>query len=375
MSTLRAINLVEIFAGRKQLPGRCRRAAACLLLVLTVFGAGTATAARVDGLYAATVEEPSGALQAAFDEALSEVLVKVTGLPEAANPATRRQLFPNTGSVVQQYSAQPDGQVRVDFDAVAVRQVLDRAGLPVWGADRPLIAVWVAVDGGGGQRFILSDASATNFDRLAGAESGAGAELRELLADVAAERGLPIVFPLLDAEDLGQVSFADLWGDFRAPVQDASRRYGADAVLIGRARGADPATQGVRWTLVTADEDAVWQGDMASGPAEAAAVLSRRLATYADSAGSLRVLVGGVDTLDTYGQLLRYFRSLNIVDDVSVARVDGNQMEFSLVARGDAARLSRELDTNRKLARQEQVALTVDSGRLPDLSYVWVQAR
>jgi hypothetical protein len=58
-----------------------------------------------------------------------------------------------------------------------------------------------------------------------------------------------------------------------------------------------------------------------------------------------------------------------------VARVDGDQVEFSLVARGDAARLSRELDAGRLLTRQQLPGVTIETGRLPDLSYSWSQPR
>ena len=376
MDAFRVKILVEMFACFRNLFAAVGGVSRSALLVLTLLLAANAGAARLEGLYAAVVDRPTGVsapLQAAFAAALSEVLVKITGLSEAGNAPTRASLFPNPGSIVQQYSMLADGQVRVEFDAEAVRRALDGAGLPMWGADRPLVAIWLAVDAGGGQRFILSDVSAAESANTPQQSSEQLAELRDQLADAADERGLPVVFPLVDAQDLGRVSFADLWGDFREPVQQGSSRYGADVMLIGRTRSLNPAGQGVRWTLVTGDEEAAWQGDIASGPTEAAIFLSRRQATYADSAGALRVVVTGVATLETYGQLLRYFRSLSIVDDVSVARVDGDQVEFSLVARGDAARLSRELDAGRLLTRQQLPGVTTETGRLPDLSYSWSQ--
>ena len=110
------------------------------------------------------------------------------------------------------------------------------------------------------------------------------------------------------------------------------------------------------------------------GPAEAAVFLSRRLATYADSAGSLLVRVTGVDDLDKYGRLLKYFRSLNIVDSASIARVNANSVEFELVVRGDTGRLSRTLDASQLLSPATQPLSTFDSGRLPALVYTWPEA-
>ncbi|MDP7271562.1 MAG: hypothetical protein QGG65_09525, partial [Gammaproteobacteria bacterium] len=101
---------------------------------------------------------------------------------------------------------------------------------------------------------------------------------------------------------------------------------------------------------------------------------AQRLATYADSAGALRVLVTDVDSLDAYGQLQNYFGSLNIVESASVVRVNGDSVEFELVVRGDLSRLSRALDANRQLQsvaiRAAEEYLNTISRR-PDLVYAW----
>ncbi|HJP04894.1 MAG: hypothetical protein CL799_08970 [Chromatiales bacterium] len=354
--------------------GACGRPVFFCLMVLAAIGGLTvnAQAARVDDLYGAIGNLPKAGAQlnVAFDEALSQVLVKVTGLPELGGPGARNSLFADSARVVQRYSMLSDTEVRVEFDSKAVRNVLDRAGQPVWGRDRPLVALWLAIDAGGGQRVILAEGSRTPI----ATDPDALERVCNDLETVADQRGLPIVLPLADAQDLRQVSFSDLWGDFRQPVVAASKRYGAEAVLIGRTRSLDPVQQGVRWTLVAGDEQASWQGDLANGPAYAAEFFAQRLATYADSAGALRVLVTDVDSLDAYGQLQNYFGSLNIVESASVVRVNGDSVEFELVVRGDLSRLSRALDANRQLQsvaiRAAEEYLNTISRR-PDLVYAW----
>jgi hypothetical protein len=341
---------------------------------IIIFAAGLlsglpAQAVRVDNLYGATVELPadgSNQLNRGFDRALEQVLVKVTGQAEVGRSARQAGLFPDASGLVQQYSRLPENRLSARFDARAIRDGLDAAGLPVWGENRPLVAVWLAVDEGRGRRVVLSE----------GADDGSGSAdainiARETVMLAADERGLPIVLPLVDAEDLSIVTFADLWGDFLGPVEEASGRYGAEVILTGRARSLDPDDNRVRWTLLAGGEQASWNGTLAQGPATAAEYLAQRYATYADSAGTLRLLVTQVDTLEKYGELRRYLASLNVVEEAVIARAKGNELEFDLVVRGDVARLRDTLDRSRLIVPSTGQADPLDLGRQPDLVYQW----
>lgn len=344
-----------------------------MLLAVMVF-AGPAHATRVSGLYGAEVDATgaSGAgLDAAFDNALGQVLVKLTGLPDAGDPAKRKRLFPNPAALVQKYTVQPGNRLWVEFDPTAMRRAMDSAGLPLWDIDRPLVIVWLAVDGGEGTRFILPDGPADDPE-LAGESL---VQFQETIRTIASERGLPVVLPLLDAVDLTRVTFADVWGEVSEPIIAASQRYGAEAVLLGRSSSLDVNAQAVRWTLIAGDEQASWDGTVASGPGEAAAVLSRQLATYADAEGAQSVVVTGVESFSQYGSLLQYFRSLGIVERASILRVDGESVAFELEVRGGADRLRRTLDTSSLLvaagAPQDPVSATAS----PELVYALRTAR
>jgi len=346
-------------------------AVVCLALLGAV---DPAFATRVPNLFGADVDATGASgsgLDAAFDAALALVLVKVTGLPEAGDPAARKRLFPNPAALVQKYTVQPGNRLRVDFDPTVMRRALDRAGLPLWDADRPLVAIWLAVDVGADARFILSDGSAGNME-LADFPL---ADMQQALLSVAGERGLPVVLPLLDAQDITRVKFGDVWEVVREPVLAASERYGAEAVLIGRTNSLDVNDQTVRWTLLIGDDEASWQGTIAAGPAEAATVLSRQLATYADAGGAQRVIVTGVASLAGYGSLLQYFRSLPIVEQASIARVDGQTVEFDLAVRGDADRLRRTLDTSAFLSATNQPQASAAAPRGAELVYAFRGAR
>jgi hypothetical protein len=347
-----------------------RSTIAIVLLALTLLLlTQPAIAVRMDSIYAAEVSLPGGSsdMSGAFDAALSKVLVKVSGLESLGLPAARRSLVPDSGRLVQQYSRLADNRLRVEFDGPALARILDAAGQPVWGVERPLVAVWYAVDAGGGRREVIS--GEVEVGRSTGVSQTDA--LREALMQAAEDRGLPVIIPLVDAEDLAGVTFSDLWGDFREPVFAASRRYGAQAILIGRARSLSADDTRVRWTLATPSEQYSWTGSAVGGPAQAAGYLSRNLATFADASGSLRLMVSNVDNLDKLGQLSNYLRSLNVVQNAAVVRVQDDRIEIELVVRGDAGRLSRSLDSGALLARFSESEAAWSGTRRPDLYYRW----
>ncbi len=348
----------------------------------TVLFSATATAARVTDLYAASgvlPAESESPLADAFNEALGKVLVKVTGRRDAAAPDYLVTLFPDPAQLVQQYRREDRETIWARFDRNAIKRVLDGAGQPVWGADRPVILVWLALDAGRGRRSILraesaADALPIRTDEALTFDMEQLDEARIVIVEAAEARGMPVLLPLVDAEDLSRLSFAELWGDFGDPVMAASARYGADAVLIGRARG-----QRVRWTLLQGDERIDWQGSLADGPNATADWLGGRLATYADSAGKIRLSVAGVNSLEDYGVLTSYLNSIAVVESFEVSRVNGDHIEFEVTVRGDSDRLMRAMRGSRilqpitgtQLLNNDPLALP-GYRREPDLAYMLV---
>lgn len=321
----------------------------CLWFTGQIPGAG---AARVTDLYAAQVPSEGGVtsgLSGSFDNALRTVLLKVTGhRGVTADPAVMNQ-FAAADSYVEQYRTNPDGTIWVRFDQVALRRVLDGLGQPVWGEERPLTLVWLVMDYGSGTRDILAAGSGVEREPdLFATPSPAGdperqVAVREILQTTAAERGLPVILPLVDSEELAVVSISDVWGGFTESLVLASRRYGVDALLVGRARVRSVENAQVRWTLMLGEERFDWDGDIASGPDHIADFFAARLATSSSASGQMRLRVDGVNSLDDYGRLSRYLSALDVIEEYSVDEVTDQTMVFSLLVRGDADRLMRSI--------------------------------
>ncbi len=326
----------------------------CLWLVCLV---PTAQAARLTDLYEAEVPVEDGmtrGLPAVFDAALRQVLVKITGRRDVmADPVVMSQFVP-ADKFVQQYRTDSAGTVRVLFDQIALRSALDGIAQPVWGEERPVTLVWLVTDYGIGRRDILPaesdfEPAADQFGMSLTGKSEYETAVRDMLQATASERGLPLIFPLVDSEELATVSISDVWGGFTESLLHTSQRYGVDAVLVGRARMFSVEEVEVRWILLLGDEQFEWEGTIASGPDQLAGFFAARLATSSSGSGQMQLRVDGINSLNDYGRLSRYLSTLDVIENYSVDQISGPTVVFSVLVRGDADRLMRSIALRRIL--------------------------
>ena len=299
-----------------------------LAAALALFAAAfPAQGARVEGLYQAEVEQ-TGSRDEAFRAALGQVLVRMTGRRDAPGRPELAPLLANAASFAQQFGQPAQNLLWVAFDGVALERELGRLGQPVWGAERPSTLLWIAVDAGGGKRFVV--ASDAEFEE----EAAIHAEV----FGAAATRGIPVVFPLMDAEDRARASFAEVWGGFEDSIREASERYGVDAVLVGRL-AAEDMWRG-RWTLYGADGVERWSGAVADSIGRVADRFAARFAVV--SSGETRTVqlsVAGVGSIEDYGRVSRFLAGLTAVQALDVETVEGDEVVFRVSMRGEPATL------------------------------------
>src|SRR5688572_7333453 len=210
-------------------------------------------AATLTDLYTVTVApDPAAADQreAAMQAAMEQLLIRVTGSRTAPLEPALRPLITAADQYLASYGSDRQGQAVVGFSRGRVERALAELGQPVWGPERPLTVLWIAIDDGAGGRSLLgagepAEAGAPTTPRMAELKEA----VREEIVAAAEERGLPIEWPLLDLQDLGAVEFLDVWGGFEEKIVAASARYRADAVLIGRVRPGTFGTE-VEWLFV-----------------------------------------------------------------------------------------------------------------------------
>lgn len=331
-----------------------------LALFLSIGAPGTAAAAgifQLADIYEVQVpvaEQSEAALAQAFQAAMPKVLVRVTGNAGAPTAPGMDQVIQQAKQYVQSYrfvevpaagggqaapakgaasapsaitqpAAQAREAVRVRFDETALNQAIRAHGLPVWGRERPQTLVWLGVRAGG-QRGIVNADDAT--DTAAG------------LVNTALQRGIPVLFPLMDLQDQRQVAPADVWAGFYDHLLGASGRYPHTDVLVVSASQASAAWQ-ADWTLLQNEKISAQWSTRAKTLADALAQGTNRLADnyaerYAVQQGSggnrVRVVVAGVSSAADYVRVADYLSSITAVRDAQVVDVAGDQATFSLSA-------------------------------------------
>ena len=331
--------------------------AAAVSVLLVFWQTPLADALEMTSLYSVEVpfdaEDPDR--KNAYRIALDQVLIRITGTTAAAESPELAGLFPNPARYVAQYRSGPDNSVIVSLDGSAIEKVLRQSGATVWGSERPLTLMWLAVDWGQGEREIVA---ADDAQSLPGAARSIdrNRRLRERVDEVANLRGVPVVFPLLDTEDLESINFSDIWGGFDDRVLEASLRYGATSVLVGRIKADEVQPQGNRWTWYLNNERLDWGGE----PEEVVNLMADSLALQYAFRGNepldvIRLSISGINSVVAYGEVQRLVENMAVIDTHLVESVAGDKITYEVQVQGGAERLQRALEQSRLL---EPIAAT-----------------
>ncbi len=179
--------------------------------------------------------------------ALAEVLSRVSGLAHVPRNAAVREALGQPERYYNRFVFLNDRELRIHFDPAAVLGLVDAAGLPVWSANRPTVVAWLVVERGGVRRVV-----------------DGGHELAVPLVRRARQRGVVLKLPLMDLEDRLLVQPSVVWGRLFSALSEASGRYQADVVLVGRLQeqvcAPDP------WVAVDLDTVGALDPDGPDGP-------------------------------------------------------------------------------------------------------------
>ena len=345
-----------------------------VLSILMMLGA-VSQGAEVTNLYKASVEvenRSAEARDAAISEGLGRVLVRVSGNSAITAEGAVQDALKGANRFMVQYSYQTretlspeDGKLikttllNVSFDELAVNQFLRKQGLPIWSSSRPNIVLWSAVRDGGGLREVIGGQNQP--------------ALQQLISNQASRRGLPLILPSFDEEDLSQVRAGDIWGMFVDPIQQASQRYQANVVVVAKVLVMPDGAQ-ISAAMSMDDRQQWWEVSGTTVDQAVAAFVDQlgdrvgaRFAVQASlDVGEQVILdVSNVGELKDYARLGEYLDGLLAIRDWRLSLVKGSQHQYVITLESNLEALEQSFRIDRKLLPQPP-QLVVPLGKAPE---------
>ncbi|WP_237043469.1 DUF2066 domain-containing protein [Photobacterium kishitanii] len=326
-------------------------------------------AATVNDLYQTQVTligNDQQADQAAREQGLANVLVKISGNTDILNNPAIKTAITNSGSYISQFGySQVDGQRAIDlsFDKNQIKQLLIQSKASIWKDQRPNILVWM-VDSDGQQRNILWDQS-TNA-------------LINDTKQAADSRGLPLTFPVGDITDATAVNVSDLWGNFIDPIAAASTRYHADGVLLVKALQQPNSNVSLNWQfypqqpskIASADTQPI-TGTTSGTLAQTSTKMINQVTDYLAhkyavvlggvAGGQINIEVDNIQSTEDFFALEKMLNNLTTVGSANAMRIKGNSVIFQLNLQGSEQAFRQEISHDDQVHQtQSAVAFAAD---------------
>jgi hypothetical protein len=187
--------------------------------------------------------------------------------------------------------------------------------------------------------------------------------LRDALKAVERERGVVVLFPLLDLEDQSKLKVSDLWGGFEASIRDAAARYAPGAILTGRLSNGRGRWRG-EWMLYAEEGSLNWstQGKQREkvaqeGLEQAVDRIASRYAPVGGDTGISRIdlRVEAVSDLVAFGRVIDHLKGLDGVEDLGLLSAEPSAIRFRLKVRGGATRLEQGIRLGGLLERLPEI--------------------
>ncbi len=264
-----------------------------------------------------------------------EVLVRKSGSSEILSSPEVQRAYRKVTSYLQrfEYASQEDNsefpyEIALYFEPRLIDNLIQEAKMPLWGSNRPLTIIWLAVE--------------ENFERKIVLESEEEQSLYPILKENAVRRGLPIIMPLMDLEDELAVSISDIWGRFPSTIKQASLRYPSDVVMYGRINQVGETWQG-KFGYINQDQEVAFD---ALGESQQE-VIANMMDTLADrlcdkycvvqEIGQKNELLINVTDISNFKQFKaaeNYLADLSSVNKVEVIKVTKYDVLFKLTLLG-----------------------------------------
>ncbi len=285
-----------------------------------------------------------------FSKGLAEVLVKVSGNSQVVTLPPVKLATAQAGNYVDQYfyqkSSEPEQQLLLTmrFSEVAINQLLRANDQAIWGSDRPLTLVWLVVKNGTSLQLISSEEVDDSLAKV-------------LMTDANA-RGFPLEWPMMDLTDMQLVSANDILQDNVLAVENASKRYLPNAILMVLLDKTNPTAISSDWTLLFQGQQQQWHAEGATvsealqvGLNDVVDAIATKYAVKETPANqqAVELQVNHVNSIARFAEVNRYLAQLTGVAHVQVTNVQEGLITFKLQINSSLQALLAQIKLGKRL--------------------------
>ena len=286
-------------------------------------------------------------------QALEKFLIRIAD-PDIYNlPNLIDRFFPDPIRYIKQFEPGKNGGLIVSMNGDAIQEVLLEGGQSVWGIDRPIVMVLVAVDMGMGERGIINSGFGDGLYSKSGKINRVQL-IKEKMEKVAHERGIYIAFPEMNLKEKDVLNFSDVWAGFIDNMFNLAASYDSSMILNGKIR--DDEINISEWQFYS-DKSVI---DFIATPEEAINQLADMLAKRYMYSGKVPpkevdMFFSGIESIDNFGEVYLALDGLSMIEDYSVRRIGKDFVEFLVSYNGFFDDLVTSLNTNKMFSVDQEL--------------------
>ncbi len=313
-----------------------------------------------------------------FSQAFRQVIVKVSGSDDALlSPAFERPIE-SSARYVKQFryinrnlpgDTESDAgrlYLRIDFNQQLIESLLREHNFPVWGRERPSSLLVISYDVNENIKLVSQDTTPN---------------LSEALDKAASIHAVPVLFPLMDLEDIALVKISDIVSREYSKINTMAARYAPDALLVGQVVGRSSEGWQGDWEVRFADQIFKWSFKAPSKKQVINQVIKHlakilaleyALEDHRRVEQSLLLSVSALEGIDNLIKVQNYLASLNVVDSVRVAMINKDVITYHLKLRNKPEDLQRLIEFGEVLEQEDfpQVSTRGEEQIILNYSYI-----
>lgn len=232
---------------------RMKRKTWLALMMAALLPSSSVFAVRMARLYQVempVVSQLSDVKEQAVKDGFLQVLIRLSGDPQVDKNPVIHEGLKKAEYYVHDYNyalETPNASeylLRIRYEPTDVNRLLKQAKIVSWGERRPLILVWLVLkDKHNHVEIISNEAPSTIYKNM---------------SQEGKKYGLPLIFPVMDVNEMNQVSPQDVMSFSYNTLNMAAKRYSPDALLMGDVVEYSDGAQS-NWRFIMRNTQWDWQ--------------------------------------------------------------------------------------------------------------------